>query len=315
MVTEAANHTPVLPREVMELLDVQVGDTVLDATVGLGGHASLFAEAIGSTGTLVGLDVDPANLALAKEKLSGLSCRVELIQANFATLDDALASVDIAGVDVLFADLGVSSTQLDQAERGFSFRHDGPLDMRLDPSLKVTAADLVNRLKERELGDLFFYNAQELKSRRIARRICEQRRDGRITTTARLSSIVVGALRSEDSSRWTKIHPATRVFMALRMAVNSEIDRLADLLKKAPVVLNPGGRFGVIAFHSVEDKPVKLSFRDGKKEGVYRIVTKKPVIADANERDRNPRSRSAKLRVAIRLSSVNDELSDDLTAL
>jgi len=308
-VTEAAKHTPVLTREVLELLDVQSGETVLDATIGLGGHASLFAEAIGPAGTLVGLDVDPANLAVAKERLSGFPCRVELIHANFAECDDALASVGIAGVDVLFADLGVSSTQLDQAERGFSFRHDGPLDMRLDPRLKETAADLVNRLKERELGDLFYYNAQELKSRRIARRICEQRRDGRITTTAQLSRIVVSALRAEDSSRWTKIHPATRVFMALRMAVNSEIQRLEDLLQKAPRMLKPGGRFGVIAFHSVEDKPVKLSFRDGKKDGIYRMVTKKPVIADQEERSGNPRSRSAKLRVVVRFPQANDGLT------
>jgi len=302
VVGESAGHTPVLPREVCELLDVQAGDVVLDATVGLGGHASLFAQRLGEQGTLIGLDVDPANLASARQRLAEAPCRVELLQANFGELAGGLLeSVGVSRVDVLLADLGVSSTQLDDPGRGFSFRRDGPLDMRMDARLTVTAAHLVNRLKERELGDLLFYNAQEMASRRIARRICRERREGRITTTGQLAAIVAHALGIDPDSHRAKIHPATRTFLALRMAVNEEIPRLQELLSVAPDILKPGGRFGVIAFHSVEDKPVKTDFRKRKTEGIYRIVTKKPVVAGADERSVNPRSRSAKLRVVVRL--------------
>ena len=301
VVDEPVGHTPVLAGRVCELLNVRESDIVLDATVGLGGHARLLAEALGGNGTLIGLDVDPANLAVARQRLKRVSCKVELLRANFSELRAALQSVGVARVDVLLADLGVSSTQLDDADRGFSFQRDGPLDMRMDPELTITAADLVNRLKERELGDLFYHNSQERASRRIARRICAARRDKRITTTGRLAGIVVSALGISPGSRRAKIHPATRTFLALRIAVNDEIRCLEALLAAAPDVLRPGGRIGMIAFHSVEDKPVKTDFRRRKTENVYRIVTKKPVVADPQERGWNPRSRSAKLRVAIRL--------------
>jgi 16S rRNA (cytosine1402-N4)-methyltransferase len=261
----------------------------------------MFAQALGPEGTLIGLDVDPANLAAARQALAGAPCRVRLLHANFAELKEALDSIGVARVDVLFADLGLSSTQLDDAERGFSFQRDGPLDMRMDPRLTVTASDLVNRLKERELGDLFYFNAQETAGRKIARRICERRREGRITRTGRLAEIVANAVGIDPASRKSRIHPATRVFLALRIAVNDEIRCLAALLDAAPALLRTGGRIGVIAFHSVEDKPVKLDFRKQKKREVYRIVTNKPVIADPEERRTNPRSRSAKLRVAVRL--------------
>jgi len=294
-------HTPVLVREVCELLAVRPGDVVVDATVGAGGHARRFAEACGSTGRLIGLDVDPANLALAGQNLRDCACRVDLLHANFASLRASLDSLGVQRINVLFADLGVSSTQLDQADRGFSFQRDGPLDMRMDPRLKVTAADLVNRIKERELCDLIYFNAQERAARRIAKRICQARRDGRITTTSRLSQIICGALRVDPNSRRSKIHPATRTFQALRMAVNDESGCLATLLETAPAVLAPSGRFGVTAFHSVEDKPVKLDFRKRKNERIYAIATKRPIVAGDEERRPNPRSRSAKLRVAVRL--------------
>ena len=301
MVDEPVGHTPVMPREVCELLDVRESDTVVDATVGLAGHAGLFAEKLGKEGTLIGLDVDPANLEIARRRMAGAACRVELLHANFGEIASALSSVGVGGVDVLLADLGVSSTQLDDAARGFSFQRDGPLDMRMDPRLTVTATDLVNRLKERELGDLLYYNAQEMASRKIARRVCHVRREGRITTTGRLAEIVAAALRVDPSSRKAKIHPATRTFLALRMAVNDESPRLLQLLAGAPGILNPEGRIGVIAFHSVEDKPVKTDFRQRKADGIYRIVTKKPLVASPEERRSNPRSRSAKFRVAVRL--------------
>lgn len=306
MVGEPVGHTPVLPRAVCELLAPGKGDVVLDATVGVGGHARLMADAIGEPGTLIGLDVDPSNLELAERALSSSSCRVELLHANFAEARTALAAVGVERVDVVLADLGVSSTQLDDAGRGFSFQRDGPLDMRMDPRLKTTAADLVNRLKERELADLLYFNAQEMASRRIAKRVCEARRDRRITTTGRLAGIVAAAVGVDPASRKARIHPATRTFLALRMAVNDEIGCLAALLEAAPDLLNSGGRIGVIAFHSVEDKPVKTDFRERKKQNVYRIVTQRPVIADADERKSNPRSRSAKLRVAIRCEPAHE---------
>ena len=300
VIGEPVGHTPVLPKAVSELLAPRKGDVVLDATVGLGGHARVLAEAVGPEGILIGLDVDPWSLEQARQRLADCACRVELLHANFTEVRAVLASVGLERVDVLLADLGVSSPQLDDAERGFSFQRDGPLDMRMDPRLEVTAADIINRLKERELGDLLYYNAQEMASRRIAKRVCEARRDSRITATGRLAKIVASAVGVDPASRKAKIHPATRTFLALRMAVNDEIGCLEALLEAAPDILQPGGRIGVIAFHSVEDKPVKVDFRRRKKENVYRIVTKKPVVADADERRSNPRSRSAKLRVAVR---------------
>lgn len=310
VVGEPVGHIPVLARAVCELLAPGKGDTVLDATVGVGGHARLLADAIGPTGTLIGLDVDPSNLKLARQTLAGYACRVELRHANFAEVRAVLASLHVEQVDVLLADLGASSTQLDDAGRGFSFQADGPLDMRMDPRLEVTAVDLVNRLKERELGDLLYYNAQELAGRRIAKRICEARREGRITTTGRLARIVASAVGVDPTSRKAKIHPATRTFLALRIAVNDEIGCLVALLEAAPDILKPGGRIGIIAFHSVEDKPVKMDFRKRKNENIYRIVTKKPIVADAEERRSNPRSRSAKLRVAVRCEPSASSAAD-----
>ena len=294
-------HVPVLAEQVSTLLAIKAGETVVDATVGLGGHAALLAEGLGEEGLLIGLDVDPSNLEVARARLADCPCRVELARENFADLAGVLGSFGVKRVDVIFADLGVCSTQLADGSRGFSFQSDGPLDMRMDPRLTTKAVDLVNRLKERELGDLIYYNAQEPGSRRIARRICEVRRQGRIKTTGQLAQVVAGALRVNPKSRKAKIHPATRTFQALRIAVNDEIGCLEKLLEAAPGLLSPGGRLGVIAFHSVEDKPVKLDFRKRKGEGVYRVETKRPIVADDAERRSNPRARSAKLRVAVRL--------------
>ena len=295
-------HTPVLLREVLELLAPAGGEVVVDATVGAGGHARALAEAVGGSGRLIGLDVDPAILESARAVLAEAPCPVELVQANFTELPEVLARQGLPGVDLLLADLGVSSLQLDDAERGFSFQHDGPLDMRMDPELKVTAADLVNRLKERELGDLLFFNSQERASRAIARRICSVRRERRITTTSRLAEVVAAALRVNPDSRKHKIHPATRTFQALRIAVNDELKALERLLELLPTVLNPGGRVALIAFHSLEDKLVKLDFRARKSEEVYEILTKKPISATDEEKRENPRARSAKLRGALRLA-------------
>lgn len=294
-------HTPVLRDEVLECLAIRPGSVIVDATVGLGGHTRALAEATGPTGVIIGLDVDPANLDEARRRLAGVPAEVRLHHANFRELEDVLSAENVDRVDAILADLGVASTQLEEPTRGFSFMRDGPLDMRMDPRLDTTAADLVNRLKERELSDVLFYNAQEMKSRHIARHICEARKSKRITTTLALVNVVCAALRVNPVSRKSKIHPATRTFQALRMAVNDELGALRALLDAAPRLLAAGGRFAVIAFHSVEDKPVKLNFRQRKNERVYDILTKKPITASDAERDANPRSRSAKLRAAVRL--------------
>jgi len=296
-----AGHTPVLLAEVLEYVAVRPGDVIVDATVGLGGHTRELAARAGPGGLVIGLDVDPRNLEETRRRLRDPPADVRLHHANFRELPEVLAREGVDRVDALLADLGVASTQLDEPARGFSFRHDGPLDMRMDPRLETSAADLVNRLKERELSDILFFNAQETKSRRIARRLCEARKRKRITTTRALVEVVCAALSVNPDSRKSKIHPATRTFQALRMAVNDEIGALAALLQAAPALLAPGGRIGVISFHSVEDKPVKLDFRQRKNERVYDILTKKPVTASDREREANPRSRSAKLRVAVRL--------------
>ncbi|MCH7703035.1 MAG: 16S rRNA (cytosine(1402)-N(4))-methyltransferase RsmH [Planctomycetes bacterium] len=295
-----AAHTPVLLREVCELTTPSPGETVLDATVGLGGHARAIADRLGPTGLLVGLDVDASNLATAERTLEGVEPRVVLTRANFRDLDVVLAEAGIDGVDVLLVDLGISSAQLGDPGRGFSFQSDGPLDMRMDDRLGDKASDLINRLGERDLADLIYYNANERASRRIAKAICRARRDQRITTTSRLVAIVAQALGVDPKSRRSKIHPATRTFQALRIAVNDELGALAELLEKAPRYLNPGGRLAAISFHSLEDRLVKRSFRQGRTDGLYEIRTKKPVLAGEDERRSNPRSRSAKLRVAVR---------------
>lgn len=311
MAEQKPPHVPVLVGPLRELVAPIVGEVVCDATVGLGGHARIMADAIGRDGTLIGLDVDASNLAVAEERLSGVACRVVLRRENFAKLDEVLESVGVERVDVILADLGVSSTQLDNARRGFSFRHDGPLDMRMDDRLTRTASDMVNSMRENELSDVIYFNSQERFSRRIAKRICASRRDKRITTTSELSRIVCDALGVNPESRKSKIHPATRVFQALRIAINDEVGALANLLEKAPPLLNPGGRIGIIAFHSIEDGPVKRDFRRRKSEGLYEILTKRPVIAEAEEREANPRSRSAKLRVARRTSRSMDSREGD----
>ena len=298
--TEPLGHTPVLPEEVVKLLAPQPGDVVVDATVGAGGHAALIAQAIRPAGALCGLDVDAAALDIAAERLADCDCRVSLHRRNFAELGLLLEESGIPGADVLLADLGVSSMQLEDPQRGFSFSTDGPLDMRMDERSGRRAAELVNRLGERELADLIYRYSQERFSRRIAKRVCSARREGRITTTGQLAAIVCRAVGADPHSRRSKIHPATRTFQALRIAVNDELAALAKFLEQAPRCLKTGGRFGVISFHSLEDGMVKRDFRRRREQGIYEIVTKRLVVAGADERASNPRARSAKLRVARR---------------
>lgn len=289
-----------LVAEVLACLAPRAGQQVLDCTVGLGGHAWVLAERIRPGGQLIGLDCDEDNIRQASARLAGLTSWVHLVRANFTDADAVLARLGVERVELMLADLGFSSNQMDDPQRGFSFQRDGPLDMRLDPSQRLTACELVNRLTESELADLIYERGQERHSRRIAKRICQARRSGRLNSTVGLAKLVASAVGVDPSSRRDKIHPATRTFLALRLAVNEELENLKTLLSKAPGLLRADGRLAVISFHSLEDGLVKADFRRREAEGLYRIVTKKPVLASPVERRQNPRSRSAKLRVVER---------------
>ncbi len=296
-------HVPVLLKQAIEFLAVRRGGTYIDATLGLGGHSWEIARRLGPNGLLIGIDKDPSALERARERLTSPPAemasewpRVELVHASFA---DVAQHVAPASADGLLADLGVSSMQLENAGRGFSFQADGPLDMRMNPHSGLTAEQVVNRFDERELADAIYEFGEERRSRRIARAIVRARP---IHTTAQLAEVISAAARPMNQAD-RRIHPATRTFQALRILVNRELDDLRELLSTsaAPQVLKPGGRLVVISFHSLEDRMVKDALRDGARDGVYRVLTKKPAMADQEEIDRNPRSRSAKLRAAERL--------------
>lgn len=293
-------HEPVLVEAVLRLLDPRSGQVVLDGTVGLGGHALHIIPRILPDGRYIGLDLDEAILSAARERLADLDANVDLVHGNYADFPDALERLGVRGVDQMLLDLGLNSAQLDDAGRGFSFDRDGPLDMRFDRGQKRQAIDLVNGLSERELADLFYEFGQEGASRRIARRICEARKSGRIRTTRVLARAVEAALTSAGGVSRGKTNPATRVFQALRVATNHELENLKRFLEHVAARLNPGGRLAVISFHSLEDGIVKCFLREARTAGVLRELTKRPVVADARERGANVRSRSAKLRVAER---------------
>jgi 16S rRNA (cytosine1402-N4)-methyltransferase len=284
-------HRPVLLDEVVRWLAPREGAILVDGTVGAGGHAAALAGRVGSNGRVIGLDRDPEMLALAAQATQGLP--VTLVRASYSDMADVLDDLGLGKVDGILLDLGLSSDQLGWAHRGFSFARDGPLDMRFDPDAETTAADLVNTLPADELADLFFEYGEERHSRRVARRLVEARRVEPITTTGRLAEIV----RRSIPGKWGPIDPATRVFQALRIAVNGELERLEAILAELPDLLKPGGRAAILSFHSLEDRRVKVAFRD---DPDLTVLTRKPVVASAEELQRNPRARSAKLRVAER---------------
>jgi len=276
---------------------VRRGGTYIDATVGLGGHSYEIAKRLGAPGHLIGLDKDPAALGIARERLAQQGAdwpTITLLHRSFAEI---AKGVPAATVDGILADIGLSSLQLDDAARGFSFQADGPLDMRMDPRGERTAEQVVNHLDERQLADVIYEFGEERRSRRIARAICRSRP---IRSTAHLADVISAAARPMNSEQ-RRIHPATRTFQALRIFVNRELDDLQALLEAAPRILKPGGRVVVISFHSLEDRIVKDAFREGSKEGYFSVLTKKPVTATELESDRNPRARSAKLRAAERI--------------
>ncbi len=289
-----STHISVLPAEVVRFLDPQVGETWVDVTVGAGGHTRLLAERVGPTGRVIGLDQDPGMLVLARANL-GEGRPVELHHANFDQLPEMLENLGLRQVDGVLADLGFCSDQLADPTRGLSFREDGPLDMRLDPTAGTTAADIVNTYSEQALADTFFEFGEERKSRWVAKRIVERRRERKFETTADLADLVRRTVPRSGS-----IDPATRVFQALRIAVNDELGALDRLLAFLPEVVRPGGRAGIISFHSLEDRRVKYAFR----KEAWEVRTKKPVEAGDAEASANPRARSAKLRVAMRQSQA-----------
>jgi 16S rRNA (cytosine1402-N4)-methyltransferase len=295
---EAVEHIAVLAKTLAEQVSLPSDGIMVDATIGQGGHSLLFGQTLTANGLLVGLDVDERSIAQAKEKLKDTDCEVILIRSNFSQVARQIYDLEIEKVDFILADLGVCSAQLADNEMGLSFQTDMPLDMRLDRSLKTTAADIVNRTDEKSLADLIFKYGQDRASRRIARFIAQHRRTKPIKTTGQLASIVCKALFRPGRKRWTKIHPATRTFQALRIAVNDELQSLQKLLDSAPALLKENGYIAIISFHSLEDRIVKLDFRHNKKEGIYNVITKKPIVPDKDEIAQNPRARSAKLRIA-----------------
>ena len=316
--SDDAGHLPVLPGQVMQLLSPKAGQVVVDCTVGRGGHGAMLIPKMGPGGRYVGLDMDPANVAFSLARLTPIAERVgvrlNVVYANFRDAAAVLGELGVHEVHGLLADLGFASSQMDDASRGFAFSEDGPLDMRLDPTAELTAERLVNTLPEKELADLIYEFGEERLSRRIARKIVEQRRLEPITTTSGLAELVRRCYprpkpdrrpKSPGRKPWTprpkshghRIHPATRTFMALRIAVNDELGALDGLLEGLPGLLGPGGRAAIISFHSLEDRRVKRAYLSLKQEAGYTLVTRKPVTADADESGANPRSRSAKLRV------------------
>lgn len=290
-------HVPVLPREILDYLLAKTPEIIVDCTTGLGGHSSLLLENAPAL-RVIGLDCDESNLAKAAGRLGRFGDRFVPRKANFADLADVLREIGEPRVDGILADLGVSSNQIADPDRGLSFDIDGPLDMRLDKAQSTTAADLVNGLGEGELADLLYLQSEERHSRKISKRICQARRQGRLDSTVALARLVAAALGQDPDSRRDRIHPATRTFMALRMAVNRETDALRSLLAAAPSLLRKDGRLAIISFHSGEDRLVKEDFRTRARDGSYHLLTKKPVTPSDDECRANPRSRSAKLRVA-----------------
>ena len=315
-------HVPVLLKEAIDFLAVRRGGTYIDATVGLGGHSYEIARRLGAPGHLIGFDKDPAALEIARQRLepgqakfgpaaSGSLLRaqekdwpqVTLFHASFAEIEGRLGG---AMADGLLADLGASSLQFDNPVRGFSVQAEGPLDMRMNPQAELTAEQVVNHFDERRLADVIYEFGEERRSRRIARAIVRSRP---VRTTAQLAAVISAAARpmkrhpipgQHRGGRPARIHPATRTFQALRIFVNHELDDLRALLRRTPQVLVPGGRVVIISFHSLEDRIVKDAFREGVGQGHYRVLTRRPVTPGPDEIDRNPRSRSAKLRAAER---------------
>ena len=286
-------------REVLEWLRIKPEGTYIDATLGAGGHSAAIAQRLTSgaiprrpSGRLISLDRDAQAIELARERLKTFGATVTLVQSAFSRIATVAQELGLPHADGVLADLGVSSMQLDRAERGFSFREAGPLDMRMDRSETITAEEIVNRWQEKELADLLYRKGEEHDSRRIARAIVRARP---IRDTAHLATVVAGARKQRGRQR---LHPATKTFLALRIAVNRELEELGQFLLRAPATLASGGRWVVLSYHSLEDRLVKRAFQEGERQGMLRVLTKHVIQAGEEEIGSNPRARSAKLRCA-----------------
>jgi 16S rRNA (cytosine1402-N4)-methyltransferase len=290
-------HTPVLVEETIHWLAIKPEGLYVDATVGLGGHAIEIVRRLGAGGQFVGLDRDAAALEIARTRLAEFGDKVTLVHANFSQIGEVFAERRLRPADGVLADLGVSSMQLDKGERGFSFRERGPLDMRMDRDMEETADDIVNTVEEKALADLLYQFGEERDSRRIARTIVRARP---IRDTEHLATVVAGARKVRGRQ---KLHPATKTFLALRIAVNREMEELGQFLSRVPATLSQGGRWVMLSYHSLEDRPVKQSFQRLAREGTLKILTKKVIQASDAEVAANPRARSVKMRVAEKMDS------------
>jgi 16S rRNA (cytosine1402-N4)-methyltransferase len=306
--TPASTHIPVLAAEVIQTLSPCPGEIVADCTVGYGGHALEFMKRIGPTGKLIGFDVDQDELERTRQRLNQESTPTSLHHSNFAGLAKVLGPEQLEGYDIIFADLGVSSMQIDNPARGISYRHEGPLDMRLDHRLQQTGADLLATLSKEELATALHELADEPDCEEIATRIVAQRAVEAIRLTSQLVELVM-EVKGTTPSRWRQqqrhqpahtLHPAAQTFQALRILINDELGVLKELLRLAPYCLRPGGRLGIISFHSGEDRLVKQAFRDGVRDGTYQRAATDVIVSQAKERAYNPRSTAAKFRWAAR---------------
>lgn len=293
-------HKPVMLEEVIHYLNLKPGKLIIDATIGTGGHAEEIIKRIIPGGGLIGIDRDEESLHIAQERLKSYVDHCAFVYANFADLDSVLANLGIEKADGILFDLGVSSFQLQNPARGFSFQLEGPLDMRMDRNSYICAYDLVNNLNEEELSALLWNFGEERWHGRIARFLVRERQKRPVTTTTELAQIVLRCIPSRYRFRHYRIHPATRTFQAIRIAVNRELEILETALNKAILILGKGSRICVISFHSLEDRIVKFAFRKAEEEGLVKIITFKPLTPTSSEISLNPASRSAKLRVAER---------------
>ena len=291
-------HTPVLAAEVLEWLRIRPEGTYIDATAGTAGHAIEIARRL-TTGRLVAIDRDPRALEIARERLKPYEEKVVLVHAEFSKIGEVAADLKLPLVDGVLADLGVSSLELDSPERGFSFRWAAPLDMRMNPDTPLTADEIVNQWSEKELADLLYQKAEERDSRRIARALVRARP---IRDTAHLATVVAGARKARGRQ---KLQPATKTFLALRNAVNREEEELEQFLSRTPATLAPGGRWIVLSYHSLEDRPVKRAFQKLEREGSFRVLTRKVIVPSEEEIRTNPRARSAKMRVAEKVDGMD----------
>ena len=307
-------HDPVMLREVIDGLNVKENGTYIDATVGGAGHSIEIAKLLNADGLLIGIDQDPEALKAAAKRLSGFECSVKLVSSNFSDIADVVDHVGVEHVDGILMDIGVSSYQLDESSRGFTYREDVPLDMRMNPSVEITAAYIVNKEPEDKLCQIIGQYGEERWAARIAKFICERRKEGPIATTGELVDIIKAAV--PKGARQEGIHPARRTFQALRIAVNDELGSLERGIKGAVKVLGSEGRLAILSYHSLEDRIVKQTFKQMEEpctcprempvcicglKPVIRVITRKPELPSDAEIERNPRARSAKLRIAQKL--------------